>query len=468
MENNSSRPIWPLALIAVAATGFYAYASIEVAPTPGDTRKFGGVAELEALAKRSDVNVLFVLVDTLRAERMSAYGYERDTTPFLKKLADKGIRFDRHIAQSSWTKTSMASLWSGLKPLHTGVTKFDHTLSDKITMPAEVMSDAGFKTVGLFRNGWVSGYFGFDQGFEKYFRPAGAGLPAHLKRIRPNAQGPGADENIVGEAIEFLRIHGKSSRWLLYLHLMDLHEYTYDEESALFGTTVSDLYDNSILRTDWVISTLHDYVERSGLAENTIFVVLSDHGEAFGERGFEGHARAVFPETTDTPLIISLPFALDKGVVVESKTANLDVWPTLLDLLGLPGLGDVDGQSRKAELTHAMQGGEPSEDEDDLTISFLDELWGSPGSERKPAISVLGGGYRYVAGTDPTGRPSEVLLWDEGDQASNLLETHPEVAERLREAAKQELETTQIFESDTIELDEMQLDQLRALGYELP
>ena len=468
MENESSRPLWPLGLIAIAAIGLYLYSAIDFESDTADRRKPGSAADLEALANRSDTNILFILVDTLRAERMSAYGYERETTPFLAELASNGVRFEHQIAQSSWTKTSMASLWTSLNPIRSGVTKFDQTLSSDITMPAEILSEAGFKTVGLYRNGWVSTYFGFDQGFEKYYRPAGGGIPQHVRRIRPNAQSAGADESVVAEAVEFLRIHGKSSRWFLYLHLMDLHEYTYDEESALFGNTVSDLYDNSVRRTDWVVSTLYEYMAAAGILDNTIIVLLSDHGEAFGERGFEGHAREVFPETTETPLIISFPFKLEGGVVVQSQTRNTDVWPTLFDLLGLPNQGEIDGQSRKREMIEAARGGETLAQEQGVAVAYLDENWGLPGSDRKPAISVIAEGFRLVSGTDPAGRKFEVLLSLAEGGRENVIEQHPEVAERLRELVKQELETTQAFDADTIELDEMQLDQLRALGYELP
>ena len=108
MENKSSGRISSLALIAATAVGVYLYSSVELLGDISDTRATGGVEELAAIADGEDTNVLFVLVDTLRAERMSAYGYERDTTPFLSKLAATGIRFDHHTAQSSWTKSSMA------------------------------------------------------------------------------------------------------------------------------------------------------------------------------------------------------------------------------------------------------------------------------------------------------------------------------------------------------------------------
>lgn len=470
MENKSSGRISSLALIAATAVGVYLYSSVELLGDISDTRATGGVEELAAIADGEDTNVLFVLVDTLRAERMSAYGYERDTTPFLSKLAATGIRFDHHTAQSSWTKSSMASLWTSLNPIRSGVTKFNHAVSSEATMPAEIMSEAGFKTVGLYRNGWVHGYFGFDQGFEKYYRPMGSRTNPAIQRLRPNVQSHGSDENLVGDAVEFLRIHGKSSRWFLYLHLMDLHEYTYDEESALFGNSVSDLYDNSILRTDWMISQLYEFMTERGLLDNTIIVVLSDHGEAFGERGFEGHARAVFPETTGTPLIISLPFSLASGLVIEDQTANVDVWPTLLEILGLPTQSESDGISRRDEILSALAGGSSPEreDEGELSVAFLDENWGRPGTDWKPAISVLEGSHRYVSGRDHAGRPFEVLLSTEADDPVDQSKEFPEVTLRLRERAAEALREKAVWKPETFDLDEMQLDQLRALGYELP
>ena len=125
---------------------------------------------------------------------------------------------------------------------------------------------------------------------------------------------------------------------------MDLHEYLYDEDSARFGTAYSDVYDNSILREDLVIGELYEHLAREGLLENTLIVIASDHGEAFSERGYEGHARFVYRETTNIPLILSFPFRLESAVVIERVTTNVDLWPTVLDLLGLPAMDGADGQ----------------------------------------------------------------------------------------------------------------------------
>lgn len=469
MTNESNRRIWPLALLAVAALALYAYTSIEVERDPAESRPTGGAADIEALADRDDTNILFVVVDTLRAERMSAYGAERETTPFLAKLASSGIRFDRHIAQSSWTKSSMASLWSARTPLHVGVTRFNDTIAEEVEMPAEILAQAGFKTVGLYRNGWVNPSFGFAQGFERYYKPLGGFYDPQIQQLRPNAVVAGTDESLIADATEFLRIHGKTSRWMLYLHMMDVHEYTYDKESALFGNSVSDMYDNSIRRADWVVSTLYEYLGSQGLLDKTIVVVLSDHGEAFGERGFEGHAREVFPETTETPLIISLPFSLSPGIVVQTRTNNIDVWPTLLDLIGIPFDRDgLDGRSRRPEILAASGGAEAPEASEGLSMAYLDENWGTPGGSRQAAVSVIDGKFRYVAGSSLSGKPYEMLLSAEDGERANVLTANPEIGERLREKAKEFLAQESAFQAKQIELDEMQLDQLRALGYQLP
>ncbi|MFK7897818.1 MAG: sulfatase-like hydrolase/transferase [Myxococcota bacterium] len=473
MTNEKSLGRWPFVLVALIAIGIYLYSSISFdgsKPADDSERVSASAEAIEALADRDDLNVLFILIDTLRADRMSAYGYERETTPFMKTLSDTGIRFDRHIAQSSWTKSSMASLWTGLYPLNIGVTKFDHAVSQDAVLAPELLSEEGFKTVGIYRNGWVNGYFGFDQGFDRYYKPIGHFLPPEVRRVRPNDLGHGSDQDLMMDAKEFFRIHGKTSRWFVYIHLMDLHEYTYDEESAIFGTQTSDIYDNSLLRTDWMISQLYEYLESQEILENTMIVILSDHGEAFGERGFEGHAREVFPETTETPLIISLPTRFAEGIQVKTASTNMDVWPTLFELMGLPGQQEIDGVSRYPEILAAAEGraSDPNEKTDERVYAFLDENWGKPDPEQKSAVTVIEGPYRFVSGSGISGQPFESLLSFEDGEKEELLEAKPEIAAKLREAVEAHIVSESRYSTPDLELDEMQLDQLRALGYELP
>ena len=165
--------------------------------TDVDQRPIGSAGDIERLAEREDLNVLFILIDTLRADHLGSYGYERDTSPELDRLAAGGVRFDRHMSQSSWTKSSMASLWTGLYPARTGITRYDHIVPDQAEMPAETFQQAGFRTVGLYRNGWVAPTFGFGQGFDVYIRPASGAVRRSIRVENQTLVSKSTDEDAV-------------------------------------------------------------------------------------------------------------------------------------------------------------------------------------------------------------------------------------------------------------------------------
>ena len=427
----------------------------------------GSIEDIERMAEREDLNVLFILLDTLRADRLTPYGYERETSPHLAALADEGVRFDRHLAQSSWTKASMASMWTGLYPMRAGITRFDQVIPEEAELPAERLSEAGFDTVGLYRNGWVSPNFGFGQGFDIYVKPAGRPMAPSVRRQNPTISGSFTDEDVLYSAMEYLRVNGRD-RWFLYLHLMDIHEYTYDEESALFGGSYSDIYDNSIRRVDALLGVLFEFLDEQGLSDKTLVVVASDHGEAFQERGFEGHARAVFRESTEVPLLIRFPFRLEQGITVSSRSRNVDLWPTLLDLLGLEGPSMADGQSLVDVIVAEGRG--QAETIEDSGISHLDTTWGRPDTPSRHAVAVVDGPYRYVRHTaGPTVKESLFDAVADPLEMQDLAESEPDKLVELRERGVEYLETSPAWgEASTREIGEMELNQLRALGYAIP
>jgi len=483
MTQNFLDQRWPW-LLAAAAILIIFFASMIDFRQPGeDSRPRGSIEDVARLHERTDLNVLFIMIDTLRAERLGSYGYDRNTSPTLDRVASAGVRFDRHLAQSSWTKASMASLWTGLHPTRAGVTRFDQVLADEAHLPAEILQEAGYRTVGLYRNGWVAPTFGFDQGFEIYQRPLGLPLPPNVKRENPTLYDQGSDEGLVASALEFLRLHSQE-RWFLYLHLMDVHEYVYDEESALFGLAYSDVYDNSIRWTDGVIEILLAHLAELGHLEDTLIIIASDHGEAFGERGFEGHARRVYPETTEVPLILSFPFRLDPGVVVETRTSNIDLWPTVLDLLGFE-MPDVDGRSRLPEIlaigrsdpsaaargsSSIVSGGGDDLDSETFAIAHLDQAWARPTEDQKHAVAVSQGPLRYVR----VDQPPEIIeqLFDARDdprELRNRASQQPEALARLAAEAERYLESRPSWgEAPRREIPEMELNHLRARGYAIP
>jgi len=470
MSNTPGPTRWLIrALFVVVIVAATAYLIEFVKPKGPGGRPIGTAADIETLRERKDLNVLFILIDTLRSDRLGSYGYERNTSPVLDRIAAEGARFAHHLSQSSWTKCSMASLWTSRYPARTGVTRFGDVVPDSAEMPAEILREAGFQTVGIYRNGWVSNTFGFSQGFDVYQRPAPSGLPPNVKRQNPTLTEQSTDNDAVAAAVEFLRINGRD-RWFLYVHLMDLHEYVYDADSALFGTAYSDVYDNSIRWTDTTIALLFDYLEAEGYLDDTLVVITSDHGEAFRERGFEGHARKVYRETTEVPLILSFPFELEEGVVVEARSRGVDVWPTVLDLIGLEPPDDLDGRSLVPLMLASARGEDVTSGDRTIGISHLDQDWGQRGLPARPTVAVTEGPLRFVRVEQPGGAIEQLY-----DRSVDPLETQdisaqaPEVAERLGAIATEYLEQEPSWgKAPTKELNELELNHLRALGYALP
>jgi arylsulfatase A-like enzyme len=433
-----------------------------------DPRPRGTLEDVLALRSRSDLSVLFILVDTLRADRLGTYGYARDTSPNLDALAASGARFAHQVSQSSWTKCSMASLWTGLYPVRTRVLRAYDVLSEEARLPAEIFQEAGFRTAGIWRNGWIAPNFGFSQGFEIYLRPRSERRQrGRIDRVQnPNVTLDGDDGDILDSVREFLRVHGHE-RWFLYLHMMDVHQYAYSAEDALFGTSYSDSYDNAIHWVDGLLGILFSELDGMGLRERTLIVFSADHGEAFGEHDGEGHARNVYGEVTETPLILGFPFRLEPGIVVEARSENVDLWPTVLELVGLPPLGDVDGRSLVPQIVAAAHG-EPEPESDGVAFAQIDQKWARTREKPRSMVAVNQGRWRLVF---RAGVPAQSELYDKLQdpwEQRDIAADQPEVTDELNEMAVGYLDSPPPPWGDdapVVEMDEMQMNQLRALGY---
>lgn len=431
-------------------------------------RPAGTIEDLETLDEREHLNVVFIVIDMLRSDRLSAYGNARQTSPIMDALADTGIRFANVEAQSSWTKASMASMWTGMYPERTGIQRFFHAMPEEAKLPAEIFKDAGYRTAGIWRNGWVANNFGFGQGFDLYIRPRQVRPERRVSRPPPGSHAlPGTDMDATLSAIEFMT-GSVNDPFFLYLHYMDLHQYLYTDLSPDFGTGFSDFYDSSIFWSDYNVGRIMQALQELRLIDKTMVVVVSDHGEAFFEHGIEGHARNLYREVLDTPWMIFLPWELDEGVVVEQRVANVDVWPTLLDMVGLSALPGAEGRSMVPLIQAAAGGTAPEGDETDRAVySQLDRSWGKVGADPRPTTSVVKGSYRLNYRST---EPDRIELFDRSvdpKEQRNLAVAEAEVAEDLRSEIEAFLAKPKtVWEAPPeVELSEMHQAQLRALGY---
>jgi arylsulfatase A-like enzyme len=430
----------------------------------------GSAHDLRTMADRDHVNVVFIVIDTLRADRVHAWGYARETSPHIDALAQRGVRFANVEAQSSWTKASMASLWTAMYPQRTGVLSFSHAIPPEAMLPAEIFQEAGYRTAGIWRNGWVANNFGFDQGFDLYYRPMKNRPVKQVRRHNPSAHPlQGTDLDATESALEFIVGVGDDP-FLLYIHYMDVHQYLYASTSPEYGSSFSDIYDSAIHWTDRNIGSVVDGLRNRGLLDDTMIVIATDHGEAFFEHGREGHARDLYREVQHVPLIIAPPFTLRPGLVVEERVANVDIWPTILDLIGLPPLTGAQGRSLVPLMLAAGGIGEvPGDLRGRPLFAQIDRSWGRQGVDSNPMISVVRDDYRML---HQTLRPMQRELYDHSvdpNEQANLASTRDEVEKSLQaEIDALLLMSPEWGAAPEIEIDEMHRAQLRALGYSLP
>ncbi len=386
-EGGADEGIWYPHEIDVPAGGESIELRFGVAPASGFDRLLGrapapgaAFSEPAALAGEkvrsadSRPNILLFSLDTLRADRVGAYGAGRETTPAIDALAASGVRFARAIAPSNWTLPSHYSLFSGLTPVAHGVLPDlgevrgyihpDEQLavrgSGVEVMLAEALAEAGYHTASITENGWVSGHFGFDQGFGSYRSAPAGSLPGTLAASLAEL------ERIADRGPWFLFVHTYAPHQPYHAPL-DIRTRWADPEHAGFAwprarvpiedynrfrsrvfppaasdvTAFRDLYDGQALWTDSLVGELVRFLDRKGLREQTVVIVTSDHGEEIFERGQFDHGDTLYEEVAHVPLIVDAPGRIPRGVVVEGAVSLVDVPATVLDLVGL---ADVHGQ----------------------------------------------------------------------------------------------------------------------------
>jgi len=311
-------------------------------------------ARLRPAAERP--NVVLVSLDTLRARSVGAYGYARDTTPSLdRRVAAAGAIVRSAVAPVPFTPPSHMTMLTGLEPCAHGVLDRHGVLAaERVTLP-EVLQAEGYATAAFTENAYVVAGAGFSRGFDVYAE----------KRDEESASPGFASETFAS-----------AKRWLakrppvpffLFIHTYQVHDPYVPPRgyAALFagdgqGAVVPaahranlDDYDREIRHTDDVLADFLDTLDSHGLAENTVLVITSDHGEGFGEHFWGGHGASIHDEALLVPLIVRAPGRIAPGVVVEPQVGLLDLVPTLLELADVAIPAEVMGRSFASLLTGA-------------------------------------------------------------------------------------------------------------------
>jgi arylsulfatase A-like enzyme len=363
-----------LGALLVLAGGWTAF-HLEPSPLEGEP----SYASLAPRPEGPGPNVVFVTIDTLRADHLGCYGYPRPTSPFIDALAREGVLCKDASASASWTKPSTGTLFTGLHPSRHGALYHGsllHLPDDKQTV-AEAFRNRGYVTAGFVANPNLKKVFAFDRGFDVYFdspvedtvtlaciRGTWFGqLLMELLRHQFNWNYENDCTRMNAEVLAWLA-KNHQQRFFLYVHYIDPHipydpparyrdEFAQDHGSVLFNERKRlvgiDRYDGEIRYCDDGVRALVEELRAQGVWENTLFVLTSDHGEEFFEHGVLGHGFSLYQEVVRVPLILRGP-NVPAGAVMEAPVQLLDLPATVLALAGTGVKRFGDGTSFHARL----------------------------------------------------------------------------------------------------------------------
>lgn len=324
-----------VALVAVAATSaWWLWPRAQVS---------AGGASLGALARgisRSDLNVVLMTLDTLRADHLGAYGSTEVRTPNLDQLAREGVLFEQAMTTAPLTLPAHSSIFTGQFPPRHGVRDNGGFFlnPDQVTM-AELLSAQGFTSgaaVGAFV---LDSKWGLDQGFATYqddfdLTNVKAMSLASVKR-------PGNE--VVDLALKWMDSVA-DQRFFSWLHMYDPHA-PYDSPEPYRSEYKGHPYRGAVAFTDAQVGRVLSFLKDRGLADRTIVIVAADHGEGLGEHGEETHGFFVYETSMHVPLIVRAPFSNTTGRRVAQPVRTVDILPTVLDLLQVPTPDSLAGVS---------------------------------------------------------------------------------------------------------------------------
>ena len=463
-------------------------------------------------------NVILIVLDTVRADHLSVYGYARDTTPNLKKFAQQATVYTRASAASDLTLPSHASMFTGLYPswhgAHFSAPDFPYgrPLDRSVVTLPQILQAKGYSTLAIAANpAYLDPMFGLNRGFDVYdlrspvfvndrnrpffIRQGVRRLLGYVIDVADFDMRTRRAEEINQDAIRMLEQVGGANRpFFLFLNYMDAHtpyippgtfksrfpgrdpSFTLEEYWRLKDRVVNQhrkpsrnetehlvsQYDGGIAYLDSELGELFARLKRLGLYDRTMIIVTADHGEAFGERQLMEHGvDSVYQSHIRVPLLVKYP-GVNEGRTVDTPVSHVDFMPTVLDVLHYEGPKNLQGTSLRSEqigarryvISEAFPGGESGA----AAIPSRGHI-----NLQKPAQAVLSGPWKLIINSK--GQRELYDTTTDVAEEHNLVAAQPEEAQRLESALVDYLQTRPRFDLRRGHIARESLDGLRSLGY---
>lgn len=453
-------------------------------------------------------NIIFVVIDAARADHFSCYGYQRETTPNIDKLAKESTLYENAISAAGWTLPSHTSMFTGMYPSKHGVHNENHVYDGKYPTMAEVLKSEGYDTVGFCTNDWISDATGLTRGFKEFYDFHYGKIKHKSIRLMNYLRVNGKDSwsHAINRRVrDWLKDHDRSNPYFMFIHYGELHlpyqipspyntrflpkGMTYedaqrvnqDPKAYYAGVTnmkeddfqlSSDLYDCALAYQDAELGRFVEFLKREGDFDNTLFILTSDHGESLGDHGHLDHYYVLYESLLRVPLIVRYPKVFKSGYREKKTVQTLDLLPSLKQLLNLSELelATMQGYSlpplENGALARPFTISERFKDLKGLKETYPDtnldhlKIW-----ELDRKVAIRTDRYKLIYSSD---FKSELYdLKEDPNEKNNIINDHKEVADDLLQKLQ---EWQRSFKSADIGNKEADFDdavkkRLKALGY---
>ncbi len=468
------RFLWPA--LAVAITAVAVGTALRTDGGPGTSRSAGRP------------NVLLISIDSLRRDHLRSYGYQRDTSPVMERLAREGVVFETVVAPTSWTLPSHITMMTGISPETHGVIDDGRRLSSAATTLAEVFRFEGYETAGFVSGPYLRAEYGFYQGFDLYddysvelAQPAFGNLSL-ADESHSWITAPVLAKSFSSWFEDWSSRH-RGAPFFAFLHQWDVHyDYLppppYDTmfDAAYLGSAtgryehmkssmsardlehVVALYDGEIRFSDELVDHLISALENGGILDQTIVILTADHGEEFYEHGLKGHRHQLYDESLLVPLVMRYPPSLAAGIHVRQQVRLMDIARTVLGLAKVnppQGFGSIKGES-------GVQRGRDLADLVNRAPGPVVHAFGSLGGSM---FFLRTGRHKFLLNADFETEELYDLMRDP-EELDNIVKSQLELAAEMRAELQSWMSKMSAVDvADRFDPGYRNREQLRALGY---
>jgi len=394
--------------------------------------------------RESNLNVLIITLDTLRADRVGCYGYSKAKTPDLDELAKIGVKFENTACQVPLTLPSHVSLFTGLYPnYHQVRDNGSYYLDERFETLAEIFKEREYNTAAFIGAFPVDSRFGLDQGFDVYDDKF-----QEEEKFKTFSSERKAEEVFLSFKQWFVK--NFNHKFFIWVHYYDPH-LPYEPPSP-YKEQFSDPYDGEVAYTDVYVGEIIDLLKEKDVFEKTLVVVASDHGEGLGEHREIDHGIFLYDTTIKVPLIFCAPQYLPLDKTVSSQVRLIDIFPTVLDLLKIPVSKEVQGES----LIPYVEGREKKD-----LVSYIETVHPKEMFSWSDLKGIVDGRMKFIDAP----KPELYDLKKDPEEQNNLYQKENQIALRMEKVLDELIDRYSSKESSRRELSPEEEEKLRALGY---